>query len=189
MATKGDFRPLQDDTQVGRCWTLDIMYLPASSSGHRYLLTLAKRVTSYVSGIAIKSLNSTAVATAFRQFLCIMPAMAVVLTDHGVSDFGSIFTQLCESLSIEHGGSTPRRSEAQGGAETANRILHNTLARICATGVGRRNWDKALPRTIQSINCYYPYRSKLSRTQFLFTPFFFSSDQLQLANPIAYQNF
>ena len=161
-----------------------MLHMPASSSGHRYILTLAERISSYVCGLALKSLNSTAVTTAFRQFLCIMPSMQIVVTDHGVSDFGSIFTQLCETLGIEHAGSTPRRSQAQGSAEAANRILHNALSRICASGAGRKGWDKALPRTIQSINQYYPYKSKLSRTQLLFSPFFYTADHLQLKNPV-----
>ena len=122
-----------------------------------------------------------------RLFLSIMPAMDCIVTDHRVADFGSQFTTLCESLGIEHGGSTPRRSQAQGNIEVANRIFQNSLAKQCATANGRKTWEKFLPRSVQVINSFYPYKSRLSRLQLLMSPFYFCAGQLQLVNPIAFQ--
>ena len=119
------------------------------------------------------------VSQAMRLFLSIMPAKDCIVTDHGVADFGSQFTTLCESLGIKHGGSTPRRSQAQGNIEVANRIFQNSLAKQCATANGRKTWEKFLPRSVQVINSCYPYKSFLSRVQLLMSSFYFCAGQLQ----------
>ena len=100
---------------------------------------LVERVSSYLAAVPLKTLNSGSVSEAMRLFLSIMPAVDCIVTDHGVADFGSQFTTLCESLGIKHGGSTPRRSQAQGNIEVANRIFQNSLAKQCATANGRKH--------------------------------------------------
>ena len=168
----------QNDLQVGKIWAADLIYLPRSAIGFRYCLTLVERVTSYLAAVPLKTLNSGSVSQAMRLFLSIMPAMDCIVTDHGVADFGSQFATLCESLGIEHGGSTPRRSQAQGNIEVANRIFQNSLAKQCATANGRKTWEKFLPRSVQVINSFYPYKSRLSRVQLLMSPFYFCVGQL-----------
>jgi hypothetical protein len=83
----------------------------------------------------IHNIKSKPVAEAFRTFLGIMPQMEVVLTDHGSADFSSTFTTLCENMGISHEGSTPRRSQSNGCAEIANKLLQNQLSRVCAVDI------------------------------------------------------
>jgi len=117
--------------------------------------------------------------------------MAVVQSDHGSADFGSRFIELCERFNIIHAGSTPRRSQSNGFAEVANKLLQNQLSRVCSSDLGRKNWDKSLPKAVQTLNCYYPNRSKLSRTQLLFSPYYFCATGgiPSLSNPIKFQQF
>ena len=128
LKTKGSHCQHQDNLTPGKDWNSDILYMPKSNNGFRYILTLVETVSSYICAMPIQTLKGKPVAEAFRTFLGIMPQMAVVQTDHGTADLGSTFTQLCESMGIEHAGSTPRRSQANGVAEIANTLLQKQLS-------------------------------------------------------------
>ena len=73
--------------------------------------------------------------------------------------------------------------------ELANKLLQNQLARICSSDLGRKNWEKSLPKAIQSINSYFPYKCGLSRVQLLFSPFIFCQrgGVFSLKNPVQHQ--
>merc|ERR1711940_390592 len=83
LNVKGANRTFQDDLQVNKVWTADILYLPKSAEGFKYILTLAEKITSYIAAIPLKILSTKGVSDAFRVFLGIFPAMSVVCTDHG----------------------------------------------------------------------------------------------------------
>ena len=107
------------------------------------------------------------------MFLGIFPAMNEILTDHGRADFGEGFTRVLEEYNIKHTGEIPQRSQASGAVELGNKLLQTQLARICASDLGKKHWHKSLPKAVQSINSYFPYKSGLSRVQLLFSPFVF----------------
>ena len=92
LLVKGTRRQYERNMVPGEIWSCDLIYLPRSNSGHNFVLTLTERLSSYLAGIALKSLNGHHVAEAFRIFLGIMPQCRVIYTDHGRADFGSIFT-------------------------------------------------------------------------------------------------
>jgi hypothetical protein len=156
LQTKGSHREHQDNLTPGKVWNFDILFMPRSNNGFRYILTMVETVSLYICAMPIRTLKGKPVAEAFRTFLSIIPIMAVVQTDHGSADFGSKFTQLCESMNIEHAGSTPRRSQSNGVAEIANKLLQNQLSRVCSSDLGRTNWDISLPKAVQTFNCFYP---------------------------------
>ena len=156
LLVKGSRRQFESNMTPGEIWVLDVIYLPRSNSGHNFVLVLTERLTSYLAAIALKSLTSHHVSEAFRTFLGIMPQCRVVVTDHGRSDFGATFTQLCEEHGIQHRGEIPSRSEVQGTCEISNQILANQLARICSSSLGAKNWEKSLAKAVQAINSFHP---------------------------------
>ena len=117
--------------------------------------------------------------------------MSVLYTDHGKSDFSPRFTEMLAGYNIQHAGDIPRRSESQGAAELANKLLQNQLARICSSENGRKAWEKSLPRAVQCLNQYHPYGSALSRCQLLFSPFIHLAlgGVRGLSNPLSMQRF
>ena len=110
LTVKGLTRENQHDITPGKFWVADILYMPVSSEGHRFILTLTERLSSYVCALPLKSLTNRHVCNAVEVFLAIMPPMAEIATDHGTGDFGEMFTQLLESHGIRHGGKLPNRS-------------------------------------------------------------------------------
>ena len=89
---------------------------------------------------------------------------------------------------MSHENEIPKRSQQSGSAEVSIKILKQGLARICAGKIeGRKNWPDSLPKLIQTINSYYPYKSKLSRVQLLFSPYYNCSTRLDVKNPLKLQ--
>ena len=160
--------------------------MPAISEGHRYILTLTERLTSYVCAIPLKALSVRHVCSAMEIFLSICPPMEEVHTDHGSSDFGGGFTELLESFGIRHEGALPNRSQAQGSVESSNRLIQNQLNKICAENGSSKQWHKSLPKVIQAINSFHPYKSPFSRKQLLYSPYYFCplGGPINLKNPI-----
>ena len=136
--------------------------LPRSSSGHCFALVFTERLTSYLAALPLKTISNESICEAFRKFLSIMPACSTVVTDHGRSDFGPLFTMECESHGIAHSGQIPNRSQSQGSVEISNQILTNQLSKICSSQDGAKNWPKSLSKAVQSINSFHPYKSKFS---------------------------
>ena len=126
---------------------------------------------------------------AIEVFLAIVPPMEEIATDHGSGDFGEMFTQLLESYGIRHGGKLPHRSQAQGTVELANKLLQNQINKVCA-GMGTyKLWHKSLPKVVMAINSFHPYRCPYSRTQLLFSVFYYcpSGGPVCLKNPVLTQ--
>ena len=83
---KGENRRNQYETTVGAVWFADVLYLAPSNSGHRYILTLTEKVSSYICAIPLKRLNVTHVRSAMENFLSICPQMREIQSDHGRAD-------------------------------------------------------------------------------------------------------
>merc|ERR1712055_1098539 len=186
IMVKGNQREFEKDETPGRVWTADLLYLPKSSEGFRFCLVLSERLTSYVCGLPLKTLNVNQVSSSFAQFLSIMPPMEILTTDHGRGDFGAGFTQMCIEFGIRHGGGIPNRSQVQGNCEISNRILTNQLSKIISSDKGKQNWPKSMAKAVQAINSYHPYKIPFSRTQLLFSPFIFQAKTAHMAlnNPV-----
>ena len=186
LLVKGSQRTFQDNVCPGEVWILDCLFLPKSSSGHAFVLVLTERLSSYIAAMPLRTLNSHHVGEAFRTFLGIMPQCRIIITDHGRSDFGSSFTQICEEHGIQHCGEIPNRSQIQGSCEISNQLLASQLARICSSELGKKYWEKSLAKACQSLNSYRPYGVPFSKTQLLYSPFIYSgkTGHMSLSNPI-----
>ena len=184
LTVKGLTRENQNDITPGKFWVADILYMPVSSEGHRFILTLTERLSSYVCALPLKSLTVRHVCNAIEVFLAIVPPMEEIATDHGSADFGENFTQLLESYGIRHGGKLPHRSQAQETVELANKLLQNQINKVCAESGTYRFWNKSLPKVVMSINSIHPYRSPYSRTQLLFSVYY----HCPLGGPVCLKN-
>ena len=173
LVLKGMKRRWQNGVTLGKIWQADILYMPTSNEGHKFILTLTERVTSYVCALPLKTLSVKHVCNALEIFLSICPPMEEVHTDHGRADFGAGFTEMLEGFGIKHEGSLPHRSQAQGSVESSNRLLQNQLNRICAENGSYKYWHKSLPKVVMAINSFHPYRAPFSRKQLLYSVFYY----------------
>ena len=112
--------------------------------------------------------------------------MANFSSDFG-PEFSSKFTTQLNSMGINHTSRIPRRSQSQGNAEVAIKILKQTLTKVCASKLTNREWDICLPLAITSINRSNPRGAPLSRQRLLYSPFIFDEQPMVLQNPVKTQ--
>ena len=186
---KGTQRTNKDEVTPGSSWQCDILYMPPSSSNHKYILTFTEVLTSYVAGIPIKTLNVDHVKAALETFLSLMPQMREISSDHGAADFGPRFTELLEEFNIRHTGSLPNRSQATGSVELSNKLIQNQLNKVCSELGTYKYWNRVLPKVIQSINTFRPYNCVFSRKQLLYSPYIYCplGGSISLSNPVEEQ--
>ena len=158
---------------------IDLLYLPQSSEGYQFCMVLVERLVDYLICMPLKVINNNAVNTAFRNILSVLPAMCVIISDQGSSDFGNQFTKMLCEYGIKHQGSLSHRSQIQGSAEICNKLLVQQLSKICSSEWGKKNWPLALPKAISNINSFNPYRSAFSRNQLIFSPFYIPYPRLK----------
>ena len=110
--------------------------------------------------------------------MSIFPLVNEIQSDFG-PEFSKIWTGVCVKYGVNHVNEIPKRSQNNGSAEISIKLLKQGLARICAGKVeGRKNWPDALPKLIQTLNSYFPYRSKLY--YLLFSPFYNCATRLDV---------
>ena len=137
--TSGEHREFQNDLTVGAIWCCDVAHLPRSKTGFKYVLLFSERLTSYISGIALKNITSSTVSQAFKIFMTIFPPLNEIQSDFG-PEFSKIWTGVCAKYGVSHINEIPKRSQNNGGAEISIKLLKQRLARICAgKEEGRKN--------------------------------------------------
>ena len=97
----------------------------------KFIVLFTDRLTSFVCGIPIKSLNSTTVANAMYQYLCFYPSPKIVQVDGG-PEYSGRFQQLCDNYQILVKTSIPRSSQTNGTVESSVKSIKNILTKICA---------------------------------------------------------
>ena len=113
--------------------------------------------------------------------------MCNLATDFG-AEFSTAFTQQLNALGINHPSCIPRRSQSQGNAEVAIKILKTTLTKVCAGQMTHKDWDLCLPLTVTSINQSNPRGAPLSRQKLFYSPFIFDNQPITLDNPVKTQS-
>ena len=126
----GDTRTFEADVTPGKVICSDIIYLPRDNlTNDKFIVLFTDRLTSFVCGIPIKSLNSTTVANAMYQYLCFYPSPKIVQVDGG-PEYSGRFQQLCDNYQILVKTSIPRSSQTQGTVESSVKSIKNILTKI-----------------------------------------------------------
>ena len=68
LAVKGVTRRWQNEITPGRIWQADLLYMPPSCEGHKFILTITERLTSYVCALPLKALSVKHVCNALEVF-------------------------------------------------------------------------------------------------------------------------
>ena len=180
----GSTRTLSGNETPGRNFCLDVAYLPLTERGFKFCAVVVETVTSFVSAIPLKQLNAQSLAAAIRLFFGIMGFTCESMASDFGPEFSSVFTEQLNMMGIEHTSRIPQRSQSQGAAELAVKLLKQTITKIAASKLGSKQWDLFLPLAVCTINNTNPYGSPLSRLRLLFSPFIYTEQALMLENPV-----
>ena len=90
----GKARTFESNVTPGKVICSDICYLPRDNTTQdKYLVLFTDRLTSFVSGVPIKTLNSNSVANALYQYICHYPCPKILQRDGG-PEFSGKFEEI-----------------------------------------------------------------------------------------------
>ena len=168
-------RTFESDVTPGKIICSDIVYLPRDcSTQDKYLVLFTDRLTSFVSGVPLKILNSNSVANALYQYICHYPCPKIVQVDGG-PEYSGKFEEMCNKYQILVKTAIPRSSQTNGTVESSVKSCKNILTKVCASAPeGINNWTALLPIVLSSLNNRHPYSANVSRAQLQLSPFFYN---------------
>ena len=142
----------------------DILELPLTSRGNRYVLVVADYFTKYVEIYALPDQTARTVARClFDDFVLRHGVPEVLHTDQGRQFEAEVIQRLCQMLGIKKTRTTAYNPKSDGMVERHNRTLIDQLAKILLSHGGE--WDMYVKHVSFAYNT-----SRHNSTRF--TPFF-----------------
>jgi transposase InsO family protein len=136
---------------------MDLLAMPTTSRGNKYVLVIIDHFSRYVIAIPIADKNATTIANALMERLVLIHGHpSRLLSDRGGEFMNACIRKLCERLGTKKSFTTPYRPQADGMVERFNR----TLLRMLRIYVDTRqsDWDVLLPFML------YAYNTAVART-------------------------
>ena len=121
----------------------DILELPVTSKGNRYVLVVEDYFTKFVNLYAIPDQKATTVAEClFKDYILEHGVMETLHTDMGRQFESDVVRHLCEMLGVKKTHTTPYNPKSDGMVERFNRTLIDQLAKTLLSCEGE--WDSFL---------------------------------------------
>ncbi len=131
--------------------SIDLIQLPQSQYGSRYLLVCVNHLTRYVILAPLKDKTATAVAHALVAHLfCPFSTARVILSDNGAEYRNGVVTEICSQFGISQTFTAAYHPASNGLVERANKNFLEVLRSIVNYLLD--NWEDWLPHIAASIN-------------------------------------
>uniref|UniRef100_A0A3Q2ZZT4 Gypsy retrotransposon integrase-like protein 1 n=1 Tax=Kryptolebias marmoratus TaxID=37003 RepID=A0A3Q2ZZT4_KRYMA len=129
----------------------DILELPITSRGNRYVLVVEDYFTKFVNLYAVADQRATTVAEClFNRYIMDHGVMEILHTDMGRQFESEVIRQLCGMLGVKKTHTTPYNPKSDGMVERFNRTLIDQLAKILLSCEGE--WDSFLSQVAFAYN-------------------------------------
>ena len=137
----------------------DLLYLPTTKKGFKYLLVAVDLWSNEVEAEPLKNKDPEDIVNAFETIFkrgTLKKPFSSIRTDAG-TEFKGKFEKYCFEHSILHRVSLPNRHKQTGNVENSNKIIARLLngvmnAKEAETGKIYREWDKVLKQIITALN-------------------------------------
>ena len=140
-------------TQVG----VDIMELPLTVHGNRYVIIFLDYLTKWVEAYAAPDQTSETIATLLvNEVVCRHGVPEVLISDRRSNLLSALMREVCALTGIKKINTTAYHPQADGLVENCNRTLKAMLAKH--SEVHNTNWDEHLPKLL------FAYRTKCHDT-------------------------
>ena len=123
-------------------------FVPASSSGNRYVLTIVDVATRYPEAIPLKKIDTVTVAEALFSVFCRMGCPSEVLSDCGTQFVSDLMTEVYRLLSVKSVTTTPYHPQSNGMVERFNGTLKSMLKKVAQEQP--KDWDRFIPAVLFS---------------------------------------
>ncbi|XP_067944465.1 uncharacterized protein [Watersipora subatra] len=114
--------------------------IPASESGHRYILTLVDYTTRYPEAIPLKNISTEAVAEALLDMFSRLGIPEEILSDMGRQFTSDLMKEVSRLLQVQQLTTTPYHPMCNGLVERFNGTLKTMLKRLCANNP--KQWNQ-----------------------------------------------
>ena len=141
---------------------MDLLQLPETKDGNRYLLVLVDILTRYAVAIPIKDKSAKRVTDTLRKRVFVNGLLGPpvnLISDNGLEFSNQAMTRLLRRNGVKHRFTTPYNPKANGSTERLNRTLLSLLRGLLTPGV---EWDKAVEPVLQIYNNCPHSATKLS---------------------------
>ena len=131
-------------------WAADILELPATDDGFRYVLVITDYFTKWAETFALMNQTAETVAECLLRVVCRFGVMSSLLTDQGRNFESTLVRTLCEMMGIEKLRTSIYHPACNGLVERFNRKLIESLSHYCEEG--STDWVRWLPLTTFAYN-------------------------------------
>ena len=147
---KAELQPLPP-VMMNERWAMDIVTLPRTERGNRYVLTFTEYNTRYVEAFPLKETSSKTIARVLVDEICFRyGAPQTLLSDLGANLVSEVMAETCKILKIERLFTAPYRPQTDGLLEK----YHHTMCKNLSMYVNDRHddWDLLLRGVCYSYN-------------------------------------
>ena len=131
-------------------WSADILELPESDSGHRYVLVMTDLFSKWIETFPLKRQTAEDVARCVVQVICRYGVMKSLLTDQGRNFECALTKGVCQLFGVKKLRTTIYHPCCNGQVERVNRSLLELLTHY--VGENQRDWDQWLSVVTSAYN-------------------------------------
>ncbi|MCO5547221.1 hypothetical protein L7F22_000666 [Adiantum nelumboides] len=132
-------------------WGMDFVgpVKPTSSRGNRYILVATNYCTKWVEAVELKDNKAASVAKfLYHNIMTRFGCPVELVSDRGTHFLNEVIQELTKTHMILHKNSTPYHPQANGQAESSNKILVKILKKIVQED--HKDWDLKLDSAVWS---------------------------------------
>ena len=114
---------------MNEIWAMDIVTLPRTERGNRYVLTFTEYNTRYVEAFPLKETSSKTIARVLVDEICFRyGAPQTLLSDLGANLVSEVMAETCKILKIERLFTAPYRPQTDGLLEKYHHTMCKNLS-------------------------------------------------------------
>jgi len=131
---------------------MDLLQLPVTKKGHKYLFVLVDILTRYATAIPLADKSAHRISVALKRCVLqdkLLGSPAQIVSDNGLEFANATLKRLFRRYGIRHIFTTPYNPKGNGTTERLNRTLLSLLRGILTPGI---EWDMAISSVLDIYN-------------------------------------
>lgn len=159
-------RPIPVPGVVWQQIGIDVVTMPTSKMGNKYIITCVDYFSKWPEAAASKDKSAVSVANFIFETICRFGCAKVVITDQGREFVNSINEELMSLTGTNHRITSAYHPQSNGLVERFNQTLQNSL-RKCSLK-SSDDWDSLLPSVLFAIRTSVQKSTKYTPFQLMF---------------------